>query len=583
MDANEGISPAARAGIVLTGALQGLMCWLISWYIGYASLPADNLWLLCVVPATLMVSTTFALCVTSYRQPLMWLALLVILAAVAGMGGWLRWTLYEKEIWSVREELLIFGFQLLLMCLLMLPWLQRRFDRPTEAAFYADFYSRNWHNALTLVIVFVSNGLVWLVLFLWAELFRLVGIELFQTLFFDSGWFIAVAIGLVCACAIVLARTRRGLIQALQNLLTLIATALLPLVAVLALIFIVVLPFVGLTAISARVSAAGLLLTLAILLLLLVAVVWHPQRGALPWNAPVRAPIRAALIVLPLYPLLAAWALWLRIAQYGWTPQRLYGVLITIVVLVWAIGFCISVLYPRRDPRAVQGAVTPGVGLLSLLLLILINTPILDPWRISVASHMARYQSGAIKADRVSLYMLSQTGREGHEALVALQKDPQFMANPERRREINALLSKTKGGAQPVSAAALARWVELVPGTPRPDAGLWQEMVKQSYRFESCAWTAGSCLLTMLDLNGDAKAEAVVYQFSDRAIMVYTQRPGGWTLAGDAWKMPEKLTRQALDRALQQGGVKAVAKPWADISLFGERIEVNYNASPTGQ
>lgn len=580
MDANKGLSPAVRAGIVLTGALQGLICWLISWYMGYASLPADTLWLLCVVPATLMVSTTFALCVTSYRQPMMWLTLLVILAAVAGMGGWLRWTLHEKALWSVREALLFFGLQLLLMSLFMLPWLQRRFDPQPQTAFYADFYSRNWHNALTLAIVFVSNGLFWLILYLWAELFRLVGIELFQTLFFHSDWFIAVAIGLVSACAIVLARTQSRLVQALQNLLTLIATALLPLVAVLSLIFIAVLPFVGLEAISARVSAAGLLLTLAILLLLLVCAVWHPQRDALPWYAQMRGLIRAALVVLPLYPLLAAWALWLRITQYGWTPQRLYGVLITIVALIWAIGFCISVLYPRRDPRAVQGAVTPWVGLLSLLFLILINTPVLDPWRISVVSHMARYKAGVIKADQVSLYMLSQTGRKGHEALVALQKDPQFMADAKRRREINALLSETRGGAQPVSAATLARWVELAPGTPQPDGSLWQEMIKQGYRFESCAWATGNCLLMMQDLNGDDKAEAVIYQFSDRAIMVFTQKPGGWTLVGDAWKMPEKLTREALDRALRQGEVKAVVKPWADISLFGERIEVNYNADP---
>lgn len=63
------------------------------------------------------------------------------------------------------------------------------------------------------------------------------------------------------------------LIQALQNLLTLIATGLLPLVALLSLLFIVVLPFVGFDAISARTSAAGLLLSLSMLLLILATVV----------------------------------------------------------------------------------------------------------------------------------------------------------------------------------------------------------------------------------------------------------------------------------------------------------------------
>lgn len=129
------------------------------------------------------------------------------------------------------------------------------------------------------------------------------------------------------------------LIQALQNLLTLIATGLLPLVALLSLLFIAVLPFVGFEAISARTSAAGLLLSLSMLLLILATVVWSPQRVLLPYPFPLRWLIRVALLVAPVYPLLTTWALWLRIGQYGWTPERLYAVLTTLVALVWAVGF----------------------------------------------------------------------------------------------------------------------------------------------------------------------------------------------------------------------------------------------------
>ncbi|EPR8184442.1 hypothetical protein QDR45_003708 [Enterobacter hormaechei] len=85
------------------------------------------------------------------------------------------------------------------------------------------------------------------------------------------------------------------LILALQNLLTLIATGLLPLMAALALLFIGALPFVGFESISARISAAGLLTTLALLLLFLVTIVWHPQRQTLPYYAPLRGMIRLAV------------------------------------------------------------------------------------------------------------------------------------------------------------------------------------------------------------------------------------------------------------------------------------------------
>lgn len=183
------------------------------------------------------------------------------------------------------------------------------------------------------------------------------------------------AIGVVSASAAVLTRMQVRLIFALQNLLTLIATGLLPLMAALALLFIGALPFVGFESISARISAAGLLTTLALLLLFLVTIVWHPQRQTLPYYAPLRGMIRLAVAIVPAYPVLAGWALWLRISQYGWSPERLYGVLITIVALVWAIGFCASALIQRREPQKIHAYVIPATGLLSLIFLALVHTP----------------------------------------------------------------------------------------------------------------------------------------------------------------------------------------------------------------
>lgn len=577
MENSEGLSPTTRAGIVLVGAIQGFICYLVTWYIAYADLPADSFWLVCVVPATVVLSTTLALSVTSFKQRTLWLALTVIVLAVAGMGAWLKWTLYGLERWDIRDALIFFSFNLLLMSFLMLPWLQRKLHPASGNDFYTDFHNRSWHNALTLALIFLSNGLFWLVLFLWAELFKLVGIRFFEMLFFDTDWFIAIAIGVVSACAAILARMQLRLIQALQNLLTLIATGLLPLVALLSLLFIAVLPFVGFEAISARTSAAGLLLSLSMLLLILATVVWSPQRVLLPYPFPLRWLIRVALLVAPVYPLLTTWALWLRIGQYGWTPERLYAVLTTLVALVWAVGFCISVINPRRNPLSVQRYVTPAVALLALTCLILIHTPILDPWRISVASHMARYHDGRITADQVSLHMLSQTGRKGREALVALQNDPQFTSDAKRQRDVNQLLAGQKGKADGLTAAILANVIQRAPGTPPLDNGLWQEMMKYKYRFETCTTENGACLLVSQDLNGDGQPEAVVYQFVDRAILVFTRHGKDWALAGESWKMPEALSRAEFDRALEQGKVGTAVKSWADITIFGERVKVDYD------
>ena len=374
------------------------------------------------------------------------------------------------------------------------------------------------------------------------------------------------AIGVVSASVAVLARMQVRLMRALQNLLTLIATGLLPLMAALALLFIGALPVMGFEAISARISAAGLLTALALLLLFLVTIVWHPQRQTLPYYALLNGMVRLAIAIVPAYPVLAGWALWLRISQYGWSPERLYGVLITLVALVWAVGFCISVVFCRRQAQKLQASVIPLTGSLALILLILIHTPVLDPWRISVESHMARYHDGRINADQVSLYMLSNSGRKGREAMQTLQYDRQFMAEPKRQREISDPLSGTRDGAEKMTAGLLEKQFTLAPG-----------MLNNQYRFDSCSRERKTCLLMSLDLNGDGKPEAVIYQFSDRTIVVYTQTGTGWKLAGDTWKMPDGLSREELKRAVQQGKVKPVVKPWADIEIFGERVEINYD------
>ena len=115
-----------------------------------------------------------------------------------------------------------------------------------------------------------------------------------------------------------------------------------------------------------------------------MTIVWHPQRQTLPYYVLLNGMVRLAIAIVPAYPVLAGWALWLRISQYGWSPERLYGVLITLVALVWAVGFCISVVFCRRRAQKLQASVIPLTGLLALILLILIHTPVLDPWRISV-------------------------------------------------------------------------------------------------------------------------------------------------------------------------------------------------------
>lgn len=569
MDSAE-ISRTTRLGMIFIGLLQGALCYLLMTYL----VPHNDGWLFYGMPATIAITSALLLTVVSFKQRALWYWMALIFVVVLAMSAWLKWQVEDSDKWRQHEVFMFYGWRLLLMAMLALPWIQYSLHVSREQARYPHFYRQLWLNALTLLIVFVANGLFWLVLLLWSEMFKLVGIPFFSTLFFDTDWFGYVAFGLITALAVVLARTQSRLVTAVQKLLTFIATGLLPLVALLALMFILTLPFTGLEAISQRVSAAGLMSTLTLLLLLLMAIVREPQKEALPYPGALRYLIKCSLIVAPIYMLIAGWSLWVRIQQYGWTPERLYGVLVVVVLLVWSFGYLASILRRGRNPLELQGPVILGVSLLALGLLVLVSSPVIDAWRISVNSHMGLYHSGKIKPDQVSLYMLDHSGKPGRAALEALQKDVAFNQDSKRRRDLNSLLQGSRDPVKELTATQLVSKVVIAPGSEKPDDAFWTFVKAQGYRITSCA-EQNACVLVSQDLNADGHPEQVLYAFGDGESLVFGMQKNKWDLLAVA-RLPEGFNKDKLLQAVANQQLGSVPRIWRDITIDGKRLPMTY-------
>ncbi|MGV4097336.1 DUF4153 domain-containing protein [Citrobacter freundii] len=569
MDSAE-ISRTTRLGMIFIGLLQGALCYLLMTYL----VPHNDGWLFYGMPATIAITSALLLTVVSFKQRALWYWMALIFVVVLAMSVWLKWQVEDSDKWRQHEVFMFYGWRLLLMAMLALPWIQYSLHVSREQARYPHFYRQLWLNALTLLIVFVANGLFWLVLLLWSEMFKLVGILFFNTLFFDTDWFGYVAFGLITALAVVLARTQSRLATAVQKLLTFIATGLLPLVALLALMFILTLPFTGLEAISQRVSAAGLMSTLTLLLLLLMAIVREPQKEALPYPGALRYLIKCSLIVAPIYMLIAGWSLWVRIQQYGWTPERLYGVLVVVVLLVWSFGYLASILRRGRNPHELQGPVILGVSLLALGLLVLLSSPVIDAWRISVSSHMGLYLSGKIKPDQVSLYMLDHSGKPGRAALEALQKDVAFNQDSKRRRDLNSLLQGSRDPVKELTATQLVSKVVIAPGSEKPDDAFWTFVKAQGYRITSCA-EQNACVLVSQDLNADGHPEQVLYAFGDGESLVFGMQKNKWDLLAVA-RLPEGFNKDKLLQAVANQQLGSAPRIWRDITIDGKRLPMTY-------
>ncbi|EKY5690291.1 DUF4153 domain-containing protein [Escherichia coli] len=532
---NVELSPATRWGMIATGLLQGLVCYLlIAWLAG-----KNHSWIVYGVPATVAFSSVLLFSVISFKQKRLWGWLALVFIATLGMSGWLKWQTDGMNPWRAEKALWDFGCYLLLMAMLLLPWIQQSLRIRNDSSRYSYFYKSVWHNVLILLVIFLANGLTWLVLLLWGELFKLVGIKFFNTLFFATDWFMYLTLGLVTALAVILARTQSRLIDSIQKLFTLIATGLLPLVSLLTLMFIITLPFTGLSAISRHISAAGLLLTLAFLQLILMAIVRDPQKASLPWTGPLRCLIKTALLVAPLYVFVAAWALWLRVAQYGWTVDRLQGALAVLVLLV------------------------------------LLNSPVLDSMRISVNSHMARYQSGKNTPDQVTIYMLEQSGRYGRAALESLKSDAGFMKDPKRARDLLMALDGEQHLQEQVSEKVLAENVLIAPGSVKPDATFWSALIQDRYNVMTCI-EKDACVLVEQDLNSDGQAERILFAFNDDRVIVYgfDSDRKEWD-ALDMSLLPNEITKEKLLTAAKDGKLGTRPKAWRDLTVDGEALEIN--------
>jgi hypothetical protein len=294
-------------------------------------------------------------------------------------------------------------------------------ERRTIAS-YSAYFDAAWKLEIQLLLAAVFVGVFWGVLWLGATLFNMINLKFIQDLI-EETWFAIPATALATAAAIHATDVRARLVAGIRTVAHTLLSWLLPLMVLIAVGFTLSLPFTGLTPLWATKSAAAYLLIACGVLVILINAAFQdgdPQHNR---GAVFRYAELAAAVALVPFVLIAAYALSLRVGQYGWTVERVATAATLIVAAVYAFGYAAAAVLSLLGGvwMALVARVNIAAAFLVLAILLLLFTPIGDPARLAVRAQVARLQSGAVTAKAFDFdYLRNQGARYGRDALAEL-------------------------------------------------------------------------------------------------------------------------------------------------------------------
>lgn len=326
---------------------------------------------------------------------------------------------------------------------------------------YPTLFAEAWGSVIRQAAGWLFVAVALLTLFLSQELFDLVGLDWLKHLT-DLDLFFPLFIGAVLGLGIAVTQDMPGLVA--PDLLIRLMRLMAPVLLVVVLIFLIALPLRGFETLFRTLSAATVLLFIAVLITSLVTAAVERAPAEATHSPLVAISARALAALLPLPSELAVWAIWQRVAQHGWTPDRLLAFTIALLALGYGLLYLHAVLrgsaWQLWQRRANLVMALSAIALAALLL-----TPVLNPERIATASQLARLERGQVSAETLDLRALSEWGRPGAEAVAALRQRKEDVA-------LQAALARLDGAPDPVleapRRAELAAILPLRPATAAP-------------------------------------------------------------------------------------------------------------------
>lgn len=372
---------------------------------------------------------------------------------------------------------------------------------------YPALFSSAWTIVVRYAAAWTFVAVVWGVIFLSDLLLSIVGLNLIEDL-------IAIKIvpfvitGLTLGLALAVVQEFKDYVS--PFLILRLLRLLLPAVLVVMIVFVVALPVQGLSGLFGGLSVAAILLAMTAGSATLITTAIDQSDAEATQNPFLSGSTQALALILPIPAGLAAYSVWLRINQYGLTPDRLFAALMAVLALGYGLLYALAVL--RRAgwmARIRQGNVY--MALAGLAAAVMWLTPILNAERISANTLVARYLSGATPVAALDAAQLADWGFAGASAratLDALAKEPGQEA---LAAALASATTPTPAEIDADPATALANLIAVLPLQPATATADRDRLLAGLQSYDLVSWLA-ACRTPMPD--GKPGCVMVIADFS---------------------------------------------------------------------
>ncbi len=438
-------------------------------------------------------------------------------------------------------------------------------------AAFPTYFDTAWKAGVQLVLSIGFTGAFWLLLFLGAALFKVIGLDFLGDLIGED-WFSIPVTTVVFATAVHLTDVRDGLIRGVRSVALMLLSWLLLLMTVLVAGFLAALPFTGLDGLWETGSATALVLSAAATLIILINTAYQDGRADNLPPAILRGAVRVAAVLLTPLVLIAFWGLALRIGQHGLTPDRIIAAACAVIGAAYAAGYGYAALSPfwRKGAGWMQPLERTNIAtaVLEIAVILALFSPIADPARLSVADQVARLERGAVKPEQFDYRFLRfQSGKAGEAALARLARSTDPVVARSAR---NVMAVRNRWDDSDVGSPNRTPEFEVAPvGATLPQG--FAVPVPPTDERAQCAGQA-RCVARALDVNGDGAPEVLVA--NEWTIQLWTRdAAGAWSRTGQ-WSPSRCRGRDDPDRrdlrdALRKDEARPVAPPWPDLAIGG--------------